>query len=96
MEITRRSLVTGLAGLLCAPAIVRASSLMPVKPIPPAIDFRMGTWQGLTWVGCSDELLQDVMNDLVSYGSCVVHVNDDGMATYIPPSEWHDLSAAKS
>ncbi len=34
MITTRRSLITGLASLLCAPAIVRASSLMPVKAWP--------------------------------------------------------------
>ncbi len=31
MITNRRSLITGLASLLCAPAIVRASSIMPVK-----------------------------------------------------------------
>ena len=31
MTITRRGLITGLATLLAAPAIVRAGSLMPVK-----------------------------------------------------------------
>ena len=33
MLTTRRSLITGLAGFLAAPAIVRAASLMPVKAI---------------------------------------------------------------
>lgn len=31
--ITRRSLITGLASLIAAPAIVRAESLMPVRAI---------------------------------------------------------------
>lgn len=31
MDFTRRSLITGLAALIAAPAIVRAGSLMPVK-----------------------------------------------------------------
>jgi hypothetical protein len=31
MVLSRRSLITGFASLLAAPAIVRASSLMPVK-----------------------------------------------------------------
>lgn len=31
MLISRRGLIVGGAGLICAPAIVRASSLMPVK-----------------------------------------------------------------
>lgn len=30
----RRVLLTGLAAVICAPAIVRASSLMPVKALP--------------------------------------------------------------
>lgn len=32
IETNRRSLLIGLSGLICAPAIVRASSLMKVKP----------------------------------------------------------------
>lgn len=30
-EINRRKLITGLSAIICAPAIVRASSLMPVR-----------------------------------------------------------------
>ncbi len=37
MILTRRSLLSGFAGLLAAPAIVRASSLMPVKTFHPAV-----------------------------------------------------------
>lgn len=33
IETSRRSLIFGGAALICAPAIVRASSLMPVKAI---------------------------------------------------------------
>ena len=33
-DISRRGLITGLASLLAAPAIVRASSLMPVRAAP--------------------------------------------------------------
>lgn len=32
---TRRGFITGLISLVAAPAIVRASSLMPVKVLPP-------------------------------------------------------------
>lgn len=35
IEIGRRSVLRGLGALLCAPAIVRASSLMPVKALRP-------------------------------------------------------------
>lgn len=34
--IYRRSLITGLISFVAAPAIVRASSLMPIKAIPQA------------------------------------------------------------
>ena len=44
MEISRRGLITGLAGLVAAPAIVRASSLMPVKALTP------GFPGSVTWV----------------------------------------------
>lgn len=32
IQPTRRGLITGLASLIAAPALVRASSIMPVKP----------------------------------------------------------------
>jgi hypothetical protein len=39
MTLSRRSLITGLASFVCAPAIVRCTSLMPVKAwAPPAFD----------------------------------------------------------
>ena len=34
MTLSRRSLITGLASLVAAPAIVRVGSIMPVKAIP--------------------------------------------------------------
>jgi len=34
---SRRGLITGLASLIAAPALVRASSLMPVRRLPPAV-----------------------------------------------------------
>jgi len=35
MDVSRRGLLTGLASLLAAPAIVRVTSLMPVKALGP-------------------------------------------------------------
>ena len=35
VEISRRKLITGLVSLVAAPAIVRVSSIMPVKAIDP-------------------------------------------------------------
>ena len=38
MELSRRGLITGLTSLLAAPAIVRITSIMPVKEIPRSFD----------------------------------------------------------
>lgn len=40
-EINRRKLITGLSAIICAPAIVRASSLMPVRAWKPVIDAKL-------------------------------------------------------
>ena len=52
MMLTRRGLIGGFASLLAAPAIVRASSLMPVK-----------AWSGgLIWIDTSyDEVLSRII-----------------------------------
>lgn len=49
MTLSRRSLITGLASFLAAPAIVRASSIMPVKAWAEPI-FSVGQWEGITWI----------------------------------------------
>lgn len=36
--ITRRGLITGMASLFVAPAIVRASSIMAIKPLPLVVE----------------------------------------------------------
>lgn len=43
MILSRRGLFTGVAALLAAPAIVRATSLMPVKPWHGYVDVLMDT-----------------------------------------------------
>lgn len=37
MTLARRSFLTGIGAIVCAPAIVRASSLMPIKVVKPEI-----------------------------------------------------------
>lgn len=44
--MNRRSLITGFASLIAAPAIVRASSLMPVVPLRP----RVLTFRGIPFL----------------------------------------------
>jgi hypothetical protein len=48
MQLSRRSLITGLVSFVAAPAIVRASSIMPVKAWAKPI-FHVGQWQGVTF-----------------------------------------------
>ncbi len=59
MTPTRRGLLTGIGALLCAPAIVRASSIMPVKPI---VFSSAGTfvWPDDYWVETVITDVQDV------------------------------------
>ena len=35
--ITRRGVIQGLVGLVAAPAVIKASTLMPVKVMPPEL-----------------------------------------------------------
>jgi hypothetical protein len=59
LEVPRRRFLTGLVGLLAAPALVKASSLMPIKvqplvPVPKTFLFRvtyengLALWENLT------------------------------------------------
>lgn len=58
MLLTRRSLLGGIGALLAAPAIVRASSLMPVKSAPGFAQIHF--FQNLA---CNGELLEARMKD---------------------------------
>jgi hypothetical protein len=50
-DLSRRSLITGLISLIAAPAIVRVSSLMPVKALKPDYQVPPVYFQGrLFWV----------------------------------------------
>ena len=53
MLVTRRSLITGFAAVfLASPAIVRATSIMPISPLPP-----QGAYYWPEWKACMDGLL---------------------------------------
>jgi hypothetical protein len=57
MTLSRRSLITGLVSLVAAPAIVRVSSLMPVRGVPlDAFRSSSDLFQGeeITWTSVSD------------------------------------------
>lgn len=44
MTLARRSFLTGLSAIIAAPAIVRASSLMPVKALKSGWDYERYVW----------------------------------------------------
>ena len=80
--ITRRSLVTGLLGLVAAPAIVRASSLMPVKAwadaaIADEIYTVTGTYSG----GITIEMLREAQRILGNND-----IDEDQMISVYTPS----------
>lgn len=62
--LSRRGLITGLASLLAAPAIVRAESLMPIKSVP-AEWVRAATW---VWEGTP--------GGIISVHFKIVHLSD--------------------
>lgn len=64
--INRRGLITGLISLAAAPAIVRATSLMPVKVIKPVITLE--DYANLIFKPMIDDLVKRVELDIV-YGS---------------------------
>ena len=67
--IERRKLLIGsLATLFCAPAIVRASSLMPIKPLVVKFkDLEFGEWvyfdDTLSWLNYKERLFAYISND---------------------------------
>lgn len=59
IETSRRGLLTGLSALVAAPAIVRASSLMPVKALQNVVPKRIVSvdFAGGGFIVCECELL---------------------------------------
>lgn len=63
--IARRSIITGLVALVAAPAIVKASSLMPVKATNTfGVDWGPGTTLTLTLDEYSERILQPMVGQL--------------------------------
>lgn len=59
---TRRQLLTGMLSLLAAPAIVRVSSIMPIRPFAPS------------WVLPGAVLDVDFVNDRVWFNGSVMRI----------------------
>jgi hypothetical protein len=63
--LNRRSLITGLISLVAAPAIVRVTSIMPIKALPSAEDLlkiRMNAAYELTRKQLADSLYGDLID----------------------------------
>jgi len=66
--IQRRAFLTGLIGIIAAPAIVRASSLMPVKALPAEF-FYNDTWVDVSrWTTLTIEDIDRTVRRLKAIG----------------------------
>lgn len=74
--IARRSFITGLVSFVAAPAIVRAESLMRIKP--ERIEGR-----GLYDHYGVGPAMQAMRSDLMAFGTGVVFVSSDGRPSHI-------------
>lgn len=91
--MNRRSFIAGLTGLLVAPAIVRASSLMPVSVVKPGIEntiyvynFRANVWKRMAM---GEFLrLQDYRAGLGGPAMAVRHVFGPPVDVAIFPEGW--------
>jgi len=83
MILARRSFLTGLASALAAPAIVRATSLMPVK----RVDFDL-----LTPTQSEMDLIRVRLADayVITCENMARYMYGDGVASSIPRDLWHD------
>jgi len=82
MLLSRRGLITGLASFLAAPAIVRASSLMPVKAVPAPQPYSE-EWMLQTIY--RDEYIREferARHDLLLYGTAVVEMPDGEVRSF--------------
>lgn len=99
MEISRRSLITGLTSFVCAPAIVRADSLMRVRLVRPTL-----TLQGphkfipIRWeYGEPARLFQIVFNDDFTHGDWIEVTNQSpgDVSLLLAPAQVKLSSAAR-
>lgn len=77
---SRRGLLTGVAAFIAAPAIVRASSLMPVKAVrvlstPSQLYLAMGQAAGFVWNG----------TNWITLDGTIPKPSGDGVALTLPP-----------
>jgi hypothetical protein len=89
--ISRRGLICGIGALLAAPAIVRASSLMPIS-VPPVLTFRGTEPEGwlsylepgdMVWIDREEYMVAAVVEGQL--GKFSIHaVKKNAKPTYVP------------
>ena len=90
MLMTRRGLIGGLASLVAAPAIVRASSLMPVKTLPwEPRPYQAQIWRALGGFGI--DLRPGALNYAKPYPGWRLRFDPSGIVFHEP-----DPGAAKA
>lgn len=57
MNPSRRGFLLGLSGIIAAPAIVRAASIMPVKALPRLPELEIGCHELVRFVIPNDQIL---------------------------------------
>ncbi len=90
MNVSRRGLIVGLGtGLVCAPAIVRASSLMKIRPLPELTVKSYEHWDISTQFLRSDGVwvpVLDIDNQTVRHGGLILM--ERAPPTIRPKLEW--------
>jgi hypothetical protein len=82
MNMHRRTLLRGLGAIIAAPAIVRASSLMPVKPI-----------YGAPWTQVAPET---ILSDIDRMFALLLRQSNEHFLTAFYPVEAADIWGAQS
>lgn len=82
IQSNRRAFLSGFAAIIAAPAIVRASSLMPIKPLEARF---INVQVGLGYAFTRKAISQQHMRDLLMPG-----LNNLMLKSYDTiPSQWH-------
>lgn len=82
--INRRGLITGLISLVAAPAIVRASSLMPVKVIKPISYMTLDDYAERIMLPMIEKMQEQIASSIM-YGESYFKYSLNGIAPVIEP-----------
>lgn len=89
IEMNRRGLITGVISLFAAPAIVRATSLMPVKALKPSLTIE--EWAAMTSSERLVALHREKKNWLDAWDESARYFVPKSIRTSIPAPTWRLL-----